>query len=195
MQTTCLGAKLTAFATRRYFTSARSKAALDALDALHAAFQPVHASGKLREVAMHIGKAHLNPAQHSILRGGASLRESDRMKDDGGFLLWKVCGPCNSLVCRDGAGVITLIGGQAFGGDSGFLYTGTYTQQGNALTARVHVKQYVAGIANVMGRNEFDLELAGTLQGNIITATGRIPGTSLHLNGTLTKQAGLPVRA
>src|SRR5580658_7553248 len=50
-----------------------------------------------------------------------------------------------------GAGVLTLIGGRLFGGDSGFLYTGTYTEQGNALTARVHVKRYVAGIANVMG--------------------------------------------
>jgi hypothetical protein len=94
-----------------------------------------------------------------------------------------------------GAGVITLIGGRVFGGDSGFLYTGSYTEQGNALTARVHVKQYVAGIANVMGRNEFDLELTGTLQGNTLTATGTIPGTPLRLSGTLTKQGDLPTRA
>jgi hypothetical protein len=94
-----------------------------------------------------------------------------------------------------GAGVITLIGGQLFGGDSGFLYTGTYTQHGNALTARVHVKQYVVGGVNVMGRNEFDLELSGTMQGNTITATGSIPGTPLRLSGTLTKQGVLPLRA
>ncbi len=35
-----------------------------------------------------------------------------------------------------GAGFITLIGGQLFGGDSGFLYKGTYTQQGDNLTAQ-----------------------------------------------------------
>lgn len=93
-----------------------------------------------------------------------------------------------------GAGVLTLIGGQVFGGDSGFLYTGTYTQEGNTLTARVHVRQYVPGVANVMGRNQFDLELTGTLQGNTITATGNIPGTPLRLNGTLTKQGDLPAR-
>ena len=94
-----------------------------------------------------------------------------------------------------GAGVITLIGGRLFGGDSGFLYTGTYTQQGNALTARVHVKQFVTGAANVMGRNEFDLELTGTLQGNTLAATGSVPGTQLRLTGALTKQGDLPARA
>ncbi len=93
-----------------------------------------------------------------------------------------------------GAGVITLIGGRVFGGDSGFLYTGTYAQQGNALTARVHIKQYNSGVPNVMGRNEFDLELNGTLQGNTLAGTGTIPGTQLRLNATLTKQADLPTK-
>jgi hypothetical protein len=32
-----------------------------------------------------------------------------------------------------------------FGGDSGFLYTGRYAEQGNVLTAQVHVKQDMAG--------------------------------------------------
>src|SRR5947209_15161393 len=94
-----------------------------------------------------------------------------------------------------GAGVLTLTGGQMFGGDSNFFYTGTYSQQGSTLSARVHVKQYLPGVASVMGRNEFDLELTGTLQGKSITATGSIPGTSLRLNGTLTKQADLPPAA
>lgn len=94
-----------------------------------------------------------------------------------------------------GAGVVTLIGGQLFGGDSGFLYTGTYSQQGSAFTAQVHVKQYMPGVANVMGRNEFDLGLTGTVQGNTVAATGSIPGTSLRLSGTLTKRSDLPARA
>ena len=34
-----------------------------------------------------------------------------------------------------GAGVATLIGGQVFGGDTGFFYIGTYSQQGNTMTA------------------------------------------------------------
>lgn len=94
-----------------------------------------------------------------------------------------------------GAGVATLVGGQVFGGDSGYLYNGTYTQQENTMKARVHIKQYVAGIANVMGRSEFDLELSGTLNGNKITATGTIPGTSLQLHSILTKQSDLPPRS
>ena len=93
-----------------------------------------------------------------------------------------------------GAGVVTLINGQLFGGDSGFLYTGTYDQQGNAFAAHVHVRQHVAGVPNVMGRNQFDLELTGTLQGNVIAVAGTLPGTELRLNGTLTRQALLPPR-
>jgi 2-keto-4-pentenoate hydratase/2-oxohepta-3-ene-1,7-dioic acid hydratase in catechol pathway len=94
-----------------------------------------------------------------------------------------------------GAGVATLIGGKVFGGDSGYLYTGTYTQQGNTLNARIHVKQYVQGVPNVMGRTEFDLILTGTLSGNTITATGTIPGAPGQLVGTLTKQQELPKAA
>ncbi|MGD1097307.1 MAG: GrlR family regulatory protein [Bryobacteraceae bacterium] len=93
------------------------------------------------------------------------------------------------------AGVIVLIGGQVFGGDNGFVYTGTYTQDGNTMTAQVHVKQHAAGIANVMGRSEFDLKLNGTLTGNKITVAGQIPSTPLTLTGILTKQGNLPARA
>jgi len=91
-----------------------------------------------------------------------------------------------------GAGVITLIKGVVFGGDSGYLYTGTYTQQGNAMTAHVHVQAYVNGIPNVMGRSSFDLEITGTEQGNSVRIVGAIPGTQLRLNGTLTKRGEIP---
>jgi hypothetical protein len=94
-----------------------------------------------------------------------------------------------------GAGVLTLIGGHALGGDTSFLYMGTYSCQGNALTGSVHVKRHAVGLPNIMGRDEFDLELNGTLKGNIITLTAKIPGTPLQLSGTLTKQCDLPARA
>ena len=73
-----------------------------------------------------------------------------------------------------GTGTVTLANGLVSGGDSAFTYTGTYTQQGST--------------PNVMGRDEFDLDLTGTKQGNTIAATGVIPGTQFRLNGTLTKQ-------
>jgi T3SS negative regulator,GrlR len=91
-----------------------------------------------------------------------------------------------------GAGVVTLIHGRVFGGDSAFLYTGTYTADSNNLNAKIQVRRFAQGMGNVMGRDQFELELTGTLKGNTITATGSIPGTPLKLTGTLTKQADLP---
>jgi hypothetical protein len=95
-----------------------------------------------------------------------------------------------------GDGVVTLMAGQAFGGDSTFLYDGTYTDDGVTLNARMHVKRYVSlgimPIPSVMGREEFDLEITGTLLGNTIQVTGVIPGTQLRLTGTLKRQRDLP---
>jgi len=93
-----------------------------------------------------------------------------------------------------GAGVLTLINGQVFGGDSGMVYTGTYSQQGDTVTARVHVKRFTAtpGMQSVMGPDEFDLALTGTKQGNTATVSGTIPGLPMRLNATLTKQGNLP---
>jgi hypothetical protein len=91
-----------------------------------------------------------------------------------------------------GWGVVTLIGGQLFGGDSSFLYTGTYTDQNNTLAARVHVQRAAPGAQSVMGRDQFDLELTGTLQGNSIAAAGSIPGTPLRFQAKLTKHGELP---
>jgi hypothetical protein len=95
-----------------------------------------------------------------------------------------------------GAGVLTLIGGQIFGGDGGMLYSGTYSQTGNILQARVHVTRHtkIPGVQSVMGTDDFYLDLNGTLQGNMLTVSGTIPGTQMHLTAALKKQADLPVR-
>ncbi len=50
-----------------------------------------------------------------------------------------------------GAGVVTLVNGQVLGGDSGFMYIGPYTEKGNTMNAKIHVKQHVAGVWNVDG--------------------------------------------
>jgi len=55
-----------------------------------------------------------------------------------------------------GAGVITLVGGQLFGGDSSFLYKGTYAEQGNTLTAQVQVNRYAAGMARKLWKAHRD---------------------------------------
>ena len=94
-----------------------------------------------------------------------------------------------------GSGVATFINGQVFGGDSGFMYIGTYTLQGNTVKANVHIKPHVAGAANVMGQSEFDLQFTGTLNGNTLNVTGTIPGTQLQLQGTLKKQHDFAAKA
>lgn len=91
-----------------------------------------------------------------------------------------------------GAGVVTLIGGQVFGGDSGFLYTGTYKAEANNFSADVAVRKFVQGAASVMGQDRFTLTLKGTLNGNTISVTGTVAGTPMQFKATLTKQADLP---
>lgn len=94
-----------------------------------------------------------------------------------------------------GFGVITLIAGQVLGGDSAFLYTGTYKQNGNGLHARVHVMKYAPGMFSVMDRDVFDLELDGTMQvGGTLKATGIIPGTPCRFEAVITKRSELPAR-
>jgi T3SS negative regulator,GrlR len=51
-----------------------------------------------------------------------------------------------------GGGAVTLIHGKVFGGDSGFMYSGTYNEQGNTMTAKIHVKRAFPGTASVMGQ-------------------------------------------
>jgi len=93
------------------------------------------------------------------------------------------------------SGVVTLVNGQVLGGDSGFMYIGTYAQQGSMLIAKIHVKQYVPGVRNVMGQSEFDLELTGTLHGAVLNFTATIPMTTMKLTGTLTKRLDLATKA
>lgn len=90
-----------------------------------------------------------------------------------------------------GAGVVTLVNGKVFGGDSGYLFMGTYTENGNSFGAQIHVKQHTGGIANVMGQSEFDLQLNGTLSGAVISFSGAIPGTQLQIKGELKKQSAM----
>ncbi len=93
-----------------------------------------------------------------------------------------------------GAGVITLVGGQLFGDDSGFLYKGTYTQQADNLAAQVQVKRFAPGTPSVMGQEEFSLQLTGTVQGNSGKLTGIVPGTPLKFSADIAKQGDLPTR-
>ena len=93
-----------------------------------------------------------------------------------------------------GTGVVVYIGGHVFGGDSAMMFTGTYDRQGNAVTVQLHAKQIAPGLMNTMGRNEFDLDLSGVVDGDKVKLAGNIPGTELRLKANLTKQCDLPAR-
>ncbi len=93
-----------------------------------------------------------------------------------------------------GTGVAVYMGGHVLGGDSAVMFTGTYDRKGDAVTVKLHVKQIAPGLMNTMGRNEFDLDLAGTVDGGKIKLAGNIPGTEERLKATLTKQSELPAR-
>jgi hypothetical protein len=79
-----------------------------------------------------------------------------------------------------GARHLILRDGLVFG-DPHFVYTGTYSQVGDVVSARMHV-QNAAG--------EFEMVVTGTLQGDSGTATGVIHGTSVHdqLTGKITRE-------
>jgi hypothetical protein len=98
-----------------------------------------------------------------------------------------------------GTGFVTLIDGQVFGGDEGYLYIGTYSGEDGNFSATVHVSQFVSGIANVMGVTDFDLvitglEMVGAARQKTLHIEGRIPGTEMKLTGALTKRGDLPSR-
>jgi hypothetical protein len=59
-----------------------------------------------------------------------------------------------------GGGAIVLVNGKVLGGDTGYLYIGTYEVKDNILSARVRVSNFLPEIPNVLGiQGDFDLEL------------------------------------
>ena len=94
----------------------------------------------------------------------------------------------------NGGGVAMFIKGKVFGGDTGYTYVGTYTAEGNLLKANVIVQAFLPGIPNVTGVvGDFELNLVGTIAGDVIQATGSLPGNqAVGIAVKLTKRANLP---
>ena len=72
-------------------------------------------------------------------------------------------------------GVIVFVKGQVLGGDSGFIYTGTYKSDGKTISARVLVHNFAPGVMSVLGIQE-DVELAvqGTVSDKIIKGSASL---------------------
>lgn len=111
------------------------------------------------------------------------IAQTAHEKTAGGFWLVQFTG-----LTGLGQGVVTLVNGKLFGGDSAFLYTGSYRHQGEELHASVHVAAIFAGARSVMEREEFDLVLTGRFADKLITAAGSIPGTTLAFDAVLIKK-------
>lgn len=92
-----------------------------------------------------------------------------------------------------GGGVIVFVQRQILGGDSAYVYTGTYQSDGERLSARVLVRNFNPAIGNVSGiQGDFELVIQGVIQGNIIKGSASLinqqgPGIVVKL----TKVAGL----
>jgi T3SS negative regulator,GrlR len=48
------------------------------------------------------------------------------------------------------AGTVVLVNGKVFGGDNGFVYTGTYKENDNGIGARIDVHNFNPAIANIL---------------------------------------------
>jgi hypothetical protein len=87
--------------------------------------------------------------------------------------LWTV--EFGSTLGQFGSGVVVLQDGRVMGGDSGYFYTGTYTETGHAFRATIAVTPFVDGVQSVfstLGKN-LQLTLVGTLSTDGASATAQ----------------------
>ncbi len=71
-------------------------------------------------------------------------------------------------------GVVVCLNGRVYGGDSSYMYLGSYQQVGDTFAAQVTCKQFVANAPTVFGfaMREFTLRVNGVLRGAEVEATG-----------------------
>jgi hypothetical protein len=78
-----------------------------------------------------------------------------------------------------GAGVISLKDLQLTGGDSGYIFTGSFHEFGSRLSGTVKVEQHVSGHHSIFGPSVgrvFDLELDGQFDGDVAMFNGHVSG-------------------
>jgi hypothetical protein len=74
-----------------------------------------------------------------------------------------------------GGGVVVLTANRLLGGDSAYVYSGSYELNGNAFKGNALIKNFDPAIGNVLGiPGDFALIIEGTVQGNEITGTGAL---------------------
>ncbi len=83
----------------------------------------------------------------------------------------------------NGGGVVFFIKGRVFGGDSGFVYTGTYQTNGNTVAAQVEVRNFLPEVASVFG-------VPGDYELNV---KGKVVGKTIEGNASLVNQEGMGI--
>jgi hypothetical protein len=97
----------------------------------------------------------------------------------------------------NGGGVVFFLKGRVFGGDSGFVYTGSYQSDEKTITARVKVRNFLPEVLSVFGiPGDYELNVSGkvtedgrTIQGNAALVNHEAMGIVVKLS----KVGDLPV--
>jgi hypothetical protein len=95
----------------------------------------------------------------------------------------------------NGGGVVFFIKGKVFGGDTGFVYTGTYQTDEKTLTARIHVRNFLPEVVSVLGvPGDFDLVVTGNVSGNVIHGKAALANQeAMGIVAKLTRVGDLPL--
>ena len=91
-----------------------------------------------------------------------------------------------------GAGVVVLMNGKIFGGDSGFTYTGTYSVSGSTMTGEVNATNFEPSVPSLLGVSSYTLSLRGTITGDVIGGTATTPARpGVNMSLRLQKKSAL----
>ena len=77
----------------------------------------------------------------------------------------------------EGRGLVTLQNEQVLGGDVIIVYAGTFKVEGDRFIANVRTSRYATepGFASVVGKDNAQIDISGTIQGDLITGHGQSP--------------------
>ena len=75
------------------------------------------------------------------------------------------------------SGTVVLMKGKAYGGDNGFVYTGTYEESGTGISAKIDVRNFNPAVKSILAI-EGDYTISATLR--------FLDATTLQGNATIT---------
>ncbi len=94
----------------------------------------------------------------------------------------------------NGGGVVFFLKGRIFGGDSGFVYTGTYQTDEKTIAGRVIVRNFLPEVLSVFGvPGDYVLSLKGNVAGQKIEGSASLVNQeAMGIVVKLTKIGDLP---